>query len=813
MSVGYGLIKSALSEGPEAFVLLLDRGITRESFQGDERAVFSSIEHFFLNYGTLPTLETVAVDSGITVPWDNFPIENILYWIDLVRERQLLLTAREHIAHAQDAIGRGNIDQLRDYIQQAYISLEEGINDHSVKSISDASRDAIDQHNILQQNSSTLSGVPFAFPYLNLISGGMSGGDLVCYAARPGLCKSYLLLNDAMFAHNAGKKVLFVSMEMPIIQCARRILSLRTRVNYTRLRLGRVSAFGIQRLEDEVTQMASQLPFQILSGGIFGTVDRIYAQIKHYRPDVVYIDGAYLVRTSTKGGQRWERVLQVLETLKKVALSENIPISITFQFNKTSPNALEGIAYCVSGSSIITTDSGLYRIQDKVGQHIKIYDGESFVDSTIVNRPRQEEWTIRTEYGQVWRGGANHKFKVWRGGLDLEWIKCKDLKTGDRIILFGIFDKGTEKDFVLPSLYDNRCFIQRPSKMSKELAEIVGLFIGDGSVLSDTIWTIAFDPKDRDTAEKIENYFWDLFKYQVELKQGGKNNAGLYIRLFTKSLIDFFRAIGIHAKQSGDKYIPYSILEAGEEIRGAFLRGLFDADGSISDPKYNKGSEIRLASSSKQLSNEVQLLLRTLGIDSLCSISTDVTKRKKMYLVRIYRSEIPTFYEKVGFLSKRKQNRLVYWLNNMPITKRRKGHLNWRNNKSELVKIEEVVQTGKTVNMYDAVTNGPNHTYLCDGIVTHNSDGVAQLSSIAIAIESEGTEDAGMARPIQYRTLKLLKGRDGQTGKIRIMLDFDSMQFSQESVLSGLSDNFEYEDNEIGSGLGNETDPEPVAFL
>jgi len=345
MSVGFGLLKSVLSEGSEAFVLLLDRGITRESFQGDERAVFSSIEHFFLNYGTLPTFETISVDSGITVPWDNFPIENLLYWIDLVRERALLLVAREHIAHAQDAVGRGNIDRLRECIQEAYISLEEGINDHSVKSISDASRDAIDRHNTLQQNSSTISGVPFAFPYLNLVTGGMGGGDLICYAGRPGLGKSYILLNDAMFAHNAGKKVLFVSMEMPIIQCARRILSLRTRVNYTRLRLGRVSAFGIQRLEDEVTQMASQLPFQILSGGIFGTVDRIYAQIKHYRPDVAYIDGAYLVRTSTKGGQRWERVLQVLETLKKVALSENIPICISFQFNKTAPNVLEGIAY------------------------------------------------------------------------------------------------------------------------------------------------------------------------------------------------------------------------------------------------------------------------------------------------------------------------------------------------------------------------------------------------------------------------------------------------------------------------------------
>jgi len=437
MSVGYGLIKSVLSEGSDAFVLLLDRGITRESFQGDERAVFSSIEHFFLNYGTLPTLETISVDSGITVPWDNFPIEPPNYWLDLVLERTLLLRAGGLITQAQTALGNGNIASLRECIQQAYISLEQGTNSHSFKSITEAARDVVDQHNTLQQNSSMTPGIPFAFPYLNLISGGMGGGDIISWIGRPGVCKSYLLLNEAMLAHDAGKKVLFVSMEMPITQCARRILSLRTRVNYTRLRLGRVSAFGIQRIDEEINRMASQLPFQILSGGVFGTVDRIQAQIKHYRPDVVYVDGAYLVRTSTKGGQRWERALQVIEKFKNTSLSEDIPISVSYSFNKTAPGTLEGIGY---------------------------------------------------------------------------------------------------------------------------------------------------------------------------------------------------------------------------------------------------------------------------------------------------------------------------------------------------------------------------------------TDGLAQLSSIAISIESEGTDDH-IGRPIQYRTLKLLKGREGEAGKIRIMLDFDQMQFSQESVLSGLSDNFEYEDNEIGSGLGNETDPEPVAFL
>lgn len=343
MSVGYGLLKSVLHNGTDAFVALIDTGITVDSFHKDEKKVFSTIESFYLAYGTLPTIETITVDSGITVPWGNLPIEPVQYWTDLVKERTVLFTASGFLTQAQNAIGSRDLHTLRESIQQAYISLEQSRDNRSFKSIADASTEAILTHNQLQQSSSAITGIPFAFPYLNLITGGASGGDIISWISRPGLCKSYLLLNEARLAHNSGKKVLFVSMEMPIEQCARRLLSLRTRVNYTRLRLGTVSTSGIQILEADILRMSDQVPFQILSGGIFGTIDRIQAQIKHYRPDVVYIDGAYLVRTQTKGGQRWEKALQVLETLKSTAMLEDIPICITYQYSKSAPNTLEGI--------------------------------------------------------------------------------------------------------------------------------------------------------------------------------------------------------------------------------------------------------------------------------------------------------------------------------------------------------------------------------------------------------------------------------------------------------------------------------------
>jgi len=345
MSVGYGLLKSVIHQGPGALVSLSDKGITNDIFQGEERIVFSAIEQFYLSYGELPTLDTIEVSSGIKVPWDNFPIEPLDYWIDQVKERSLLLQAGTILSQAQDAMGRRDLLRLRECIQNVYIQLEESRNDYSVQSIKEAAQEVIDLHNRVQQNPIEIPGIPFAFPYLNLVSGGMGGGDIISLIGRPSTCKSYVILDEARHAHSIGEKVLFISMEMPISQCARRLSALRTGLNYNRLRFGRVSSFGIRRLEEDVVFMDSQESFQWLSGGIFGTIDRIYAQIKHYHPSIVYIDGAYLIRTSAKGGQRWERILHVLEVLKQIALTENIPIYITFQFNKTAPGTLEGVAY------------------------------------------------------------------------------------------------------------------------------------------------------------------------------------------------------------------------------------------------------------------------------------------------------------------------------------------------------------------------------------------------------------------------------------------------------------------------------------
>lgn len=345
MSVGIGLLKSLYADRAVSFASLYNKGITAELFPGEEHTLFNYIERFYLDYGSLPSIETVVANTGVALDWSNLPEEPLAYWADKVKDRHLLANAARHCDRLRAVLAGGQIEEVKETISRAYTEIEAGRNLHSVKLLTDIASDVIENHNRIQQGTD-LPGIPFAFPFLNLVSGGMMGGDIITYVGKTGTLKSYFLLNDALYAHAQGYRAMFFSMEMPLLQCGRRIISLRSKVNYTRLRLGRVSYFGIDKIQQEVSEMSQEVPFHLISGGIFGTVDKFYAQVKHYQPDIVFLDGAYLLRPTAGNnrGKGWEKATNVLENLKHISLAEDIPIVISYQFNRAAPGTLEGIA-------------------------------------------------------------------------------------------------------------------------------------------------------------------------------------------------------------------------------------------------------------------------------------------------------------------------------------------------------------------------------------------------------------------------------------------------------------------------------------
>lgn len=66
------------------------------------------------------------------------------------------------------------------------------------------------------------------------------------------------------------------------------------------------------------------------------------------------------------------------------------------------------------------------------------------------------------------------------------------------------------------------------------------------------------------------------------------------------------------------------------------------------------------------------------------------------------------------------------------------------------------------------------------------SDAIAQLASIVIGLDDDDERMTERLGALQYKTLELLKGREGERGLIRVTYDMQRMVIQQDAVLKGI---------------------------
>ena len=141
----------------------------------------------------------------------------------------------------------------------------------------------------------------------------------------------------AFMSHNAWKcgfSPLVLTMEMTDVQLARRIYGIEGQFNPNLVRKGIPDNAVEGRLEAAVNAFDAGVPFNIICGQIRQTVETITSLVDELRPDVLYIDAAYLISVKGSASKMWERLSIVAERLKELAITRNIPIIITVQFNR-----------------------------------------------------------------------------------------------------------------------------------------------------------------------------------------------------------------------------------------------------------------------------------------------------------------------------------------------------------------------------------------------------------------------------------------------------------------------------------------------
>ena len=297
ISVGLGIIHKLITSG-ESFISLEEKGISRSSFLNEEIKAYDFIKRYLARFGLLPNLVTITAETKVKFP--DFPDEPIDYWVQRVEDRRHSNLAMSVSQQMQEAISKGEIDKVRGLIGGLYSQVVSPSVGGRIYTLQAIAREVLDHHDKAQM-SAGLTGIPFGLPYLDSISGGAQAADSIVLVGSPSAGKTYLMLQLCLNAFAVEGVPFLGTFEMSALQVVRRMMALRNHVTAMLIRLGRLSHWAREKLEDDTVWLErKKLPFHIFEGGLKTTIDDVVLRVQELKPSAVYVDGAYLLKMPGK---------------------------------------------------------------------------------------------------------------------------------------------------------------------------------------------------------------------------------------------------------------------------------------------------------------------------------------------------------------------------------------------------------------------------------------------------------------------------------------------------------------------------------
>ncbi|MGB3615234.1 MAG: ribonucleoside-triphosphate reductase, adenosylcobalamin-dependent, partial [Elainellaceae cyanobacterium] len=265
-----------------------------------------------------------------------------------------------------------------------------------------------------------------------------------------------------------------------------------------------------------------------------------------------------------------------------------------------------GLNPCVTADTWVHTEHGARQVKDLIGvQHGTYINGELFstTEAGFFHSGSKPVVNVTTQEGYELRLTENHKLlKVTsqtQKAQYSEWVEAGELQPGDRVLI-----------------HNHRGIQPWQGDGSEAEGWLLGNLIGDGCLL-DNAENYAHQAllrywgnSQRNMAEHAVALMQkaDLYVGQgvVEHQQNG------YLQISSAKLRQLADSYGIIRNQ---KTITPAVESTSYEFYRGFLRGLFDADGSVQG-QLQKGVSIRLAQSNLALLKAAQRMLLRLGIAS-----------------------------------------------------------------------------------------------------------------------------------------------------------------------------------------------------
>lgn len=381
MSIERDLISKILLERDLSVVT--DMGVKPQFFQNSEhRQAFESILAHQAQYSTVPPIDTFRRDYPkyrVTDAGDAMQ-----YYVDEIRYNYSLFLLEEGLTKAVDLYDSGQDTASKDEIARLLNQLNMEVVGSKAVDLTQTGADRLERYRLYSKMDGSLKGIPTGIPTIDYATGGMQPQQLFTFVGPPKAGKSTLLLLAMIAASQGFWRPLFIGFEMSNEEQEERHDSIRAGVSHRRLRDGRLERGEMERLE-RMTRRMEAMPPMIFSEDVDSslTLSGVASQVERYKPDVVYIDGVYMMEDENGEAKGSPQALtNITRGFKMMAKNRKVPIGISTQVLGWKMDRKRGVTtQSIGYSSSFAQDSdvliGVEPTDEDDVNKIKILDGRN----------------------------------------------------------------------------------------------------------------------------------------------------------------------------------------------------------------------------------------------------------------------------------------------------------------------------------------------------------------------------------------------------------------------------------------------------
>lgn len=286
------------------------------------------------------SLEMVGGRAYIALLSTSVPsTSNAVQYAKIVGEKAVL---RRLIGTASDIIEKGYQEKMEpeavlDYAERGIFEIAQSRQTRDYQNIKDVLWKNISRIDELSQNEGSLTGLTTGFLDLDSKTAGLQKSDLIMLAARPAMGKTAFALNIAQQAAiKSDATVLIFSLEMAAEQLGQRLLSMESRIEMQKLRVGNLDRKDWDQINLALDTLSkADINIDDTPGISIMEMKNKCRRLKAEKGlDLVIIDYLQLMSLEGRIESRQQEVSTISRFLKQLAREMDCPIIVLSQLSR-----------------------------------------------------------------------------------------------------------------------------------------------------------------------------------------------------------------------------------------------------------------------------------------------------------------------------------------------------------------------------------------------------------------------------------------------------------------------------------------------